>query len=356
MTFSILNIIKPAFSGIGFSLLLISSFDAGAQFRNRSGNGGNTDDLSFPLETIYTDIKPRRLCKFLSHIEFTGSIGGGLNRVTQELVGLGLFQAATQQPIIFGPPTGTPSSGFTSWSVAPKSVPLNITSNSGDILINTDNQRLRYRGRGIVLPVEFMVSTSFKRFRVGMGLRADYFAISELGSVEKPGQLRPITFSDKTLSIRNLHLYAGYDFFRWQDLVLTADLQIGKPALGNAFNLPSVTSPIFIGTGVTFRKEITEYFSLFARPSITLTGYSYSPGGVGEISQRSMAFSVSAGVTIRVPELPRCFVKTCGVQMNHPHGNREYRSRVHPIYKRQNPGYGENYGPPLKPVGTKVKD
>jgi hypothetical protein len=29
--------------------------------------------------------------------------------------------------------------------------------------------------------------------------------------------------------------------------------------------------------------------------------------------------------------------------MNHAHGNREYRSRVHPFYKKQNPNYGENY-------------
>ena len=343
-------------SYLGLLLLLLSSLDTAAQFRNRSGKNGNTDDRSFPLETIYTDIKPRRLCKFLSHLQFSGSVGGGLNSVTQELAGLGLFQGASQQPIIFGPPSGTPSTGFTGWSVAPRSAPLNITSNSGDVLINTDNQRLRYRGQGIVLPVEFMVSTTFKRFRVGVGAGIQYFAISELRSVENPGQLRSIAYSNKTLSIRNLHLYAGYDFYRWQDLVLTADLQIGKPTLGKAFSLPAVTSPIFLGAGLTIRKEITEYFSLFARPSLNLTAYRYSPGGIGEISQRSLAFTVTAGVTIRVPELPRCFVKTCGVQMNHPHGNREYRSRMHPIYKRQNPGYGENYGPPLKPVGTKVKD
>ena len=29
--------------------------------------------------------------------------------------------------------------------------------------------------------------------------------------------------------------------------------------------------------------------------------------------------------------------------MNHAHGNREYRSQVHPIYKKQNPHYGENH-------------
>ncbi|MFM7329689.1 MAG: hypothetical protein ACKO3B_13270, partial [Bacteroidota bacterium] len=324
--------------------------------RNKSGKNGSTNELSFPLETIYTDIKPRRLCKLLSHVEFSGSIGGGLSRVTQELLNLGLFQGASQQPIIFGPPSGTPSTGFTSWPVAPRSVPLNITANTGDFLFNTENQRLRYRGQGIALPVEFMASTSFKRFRVGVGAGVYYFGVSELRSVEKPGQLRAIAFSNKTLAIRTLYLYAGYDVYRWQDLVLAADLQVGKPTLGKAFDLPPVTTPIFVGAGVTIRKEITEYFSLFARPSLTLTGYRYSPGGSGEISQRALAFTVSAGVTIRVPELPRCFVKTCGVQMNHPHGNREYRSRMHPIYKRQNPGYGENYGPPLKPVGTKVKD
>ena len=54
------------------------------------------------------------------------------------------------------------------------------------------------------------------------------------------------------------------------------------------------------------------------------------------------AFYVSIGVTYKIPELPRCFLKDCHAQINHAHGNKEYRSRRHIFYKKQNPGYGEN--------------
>jgi hypothetical protein len=51
---------------------------------------------------------------------------------------------------------------------------------------------------------------------------------------------------------------------------------------------------------------------------------------------------LTVGFTYSLPELPRCFLKDCHAQINHAHGNKEYRSRRHPIYKKQNPGYGEN--------------
>ncbi len=341
-------------------MLLVVTLNAShAQFWKRSGNkvksGGDTEQ-TFPLETIYTDIKGRPVMKLLSHLQFSGSVGAGLNQVTQDLISLGLFQATSKEAVLFSPSTGTPATGVTNWSVSPKTTPLTITSAAGDVLFNTETQQLRYRGQGMTLPMNLMVSTRIKRFRAGIGFGVQYFAVSELRSVEFPDRLRSVSFSDKTLSYKSLHGYFGYDFHRIQDWIFTADVQAGKTTLGRAFELKNVRSPMILGAGVTIRKEITEYFSVFMRPAVTSTSYTYAPvGTVGSISQRANSLSVSVGVTIGVPELPKCFVKTCGIQMNHPHGNKEYRSRVHPIYKRQNPGYGENYGPRVKPVGTKAK-
>jgi hypothetical protein len=66
-------------------------------------------------------------------------------------------------------------------------------------------------------------------------------------------------------------------------------------------------------------------------------------------------FFVNAGITYRVPELRRCFLKSCHGQINHAHGNREYRSRRHPIHKKQNPHYGENYPVLIKYKGKNKK-
>jgi hypothetical protein len=66
-------------------------------------------------------------------------------------------------------------------------------------------------------------------------------------------------------------------------------------------------------------------------------------------------FYLNFGATYRIPELRRCFLKDCHAQLNHAHGNREYRSRRHPIYKKQNPHYGENYPVIIKYKGKNKK-
>jgi hypothetical protein len=60
------------------------------------------------------------------------------------------------------------------------------------------------------------------------------------------------------------------------------------------------------------------------------------------VKQHSNALLWNVGITYSIPELPRCKIKQCQIQINHAHGNKEYRSRMHPIWKKQNPGYGEN--------------
>jgi hypothetical protein len=73
------------------------------------------------------------------------------------------------------------------------------------------------------------------------------------------------------------------------------------------------------------------------------------------IKHRFNAFYLNIGATYRFPELRRCFLKECRAQLNHAHGNKEYRSRVHPIYKKQNPNYGENHPSLLKYKGRNKK-
>jgi hypothetical protein len=60
---------------------------------------------------------------------------------------------------------------------------------------------------------------------------------------------------------------------------------------------------------------------------------------------------LQVGLSYSIPELPRCYLKDCKIQINHAHGNKEYRSRRHPIYKKQNPGYGENHPTLIKYKG-----
>jgi hypothetical protein len=60
------------------------------------------------------------------------------------------------------------------------------------------------------------------------------------------------------------------------------------------------------------------------------------------IKHKANALIWNIGITYRIPELPKCKIKECRIQINHAHGDKEYRSRAHPIWQKQNPGYGEN--------------
>jgi len=100
---------------------------------------------------------------------------------------------------------------------------------------------------------------------------------------------------------------------------------------------------LFFNLGVTVERDLSEYFRVFARPSFEVKNYGISLPETGlSLKHNLNAFYLNFGVTYRIPELPRCFHRNCQAQINHAHGNREYRSRMHPLWKKQNPGYGEN--------------
>ena len=106
---------------------------------------------------------------------------------------------------------------------------------------------------------------------------------------------------------------------------------------------------IYVNVGITVERGLSEYLRVFLRPSFDYKYYSL------QVSNKTIHHSINAlylniGLTYTLPEFPKCFKKECSVQINHAHGNRQYRSRVHPIYKKQNPGYGEN-NPPVRLKG-----
>ena len=137
---------------------------------------------------------------------------------------------------------------------------------------------------------------------------------------------------------------AGISFYRIDKFLFTGDLQAGSFKPGKNYDLSQIKKGLYVNAGVTIEREFSEYLKAFIRPSFEFKNYTLSlPNSDKPIPHYMNAFYVNIGLTYAIPELPRCFQKDCRAQMNHTHGNREYRSRVHKIYKKQNPLYGENY-------------
>jgi hypothetical protein len=142
----------------------------------------------------------------------------------------------------------------------------------------------------------------------------------------------------------------GYSFYRFQNYLFTGNLQIGGYKPGKNFATDLIKKGTNVNLGVTIERELSEYWRLFAKPSLDLKNYTLI------LPEKSIKHNINAvylqiGVTYSIPDLPKCFHKECKIQMNHAHGNKEYRSRVHPFYKKQNPNYGENYPTLIKYKG-----
>jgi hypothetical protein len=111
-----------------------------------------------------------------------------------------------------------------------------------------------------------------------------------------------------------------------------------------------------VNGGVTIERELSEYLRVFIRPSYEIKSYTMTLPEVGKpISHNMNAFYFNIGFSYSIPELPKCRHVGCKIQMNHAHGDREYRSNVHPIYKKQNPLYGENHPNLIKYKGRNKK-
>jgi hypothetical protein len=124
--------------------------------------------------------------------------------------------------------------------------------------------------------------------------------------------------------------------------LFTGELQIGSFKPHTNYNTALVTPSTFINLGVTIERPLSEYFKVFVRPAYEIKSYDLQIPGSKSIAYNMNALYLTFGFTYAIPELPRCFLKDCHAQINHHHGNKEYRSRRHPVYKKQNPGYGEN--------------
>jgi hypothetical protein len=271
-------------------------------------------------------------------VNFGISTGYGNTFFSHQLPGFGIYQAPGGPPQIFSTSTATRYGNWVNDVTIDKTAPV-----AGAFIENPGISSLGFKGNGLNIPLQVFLYYSIKgRYRIGAGYSYEWMSI---GSFQPTAIAENVTSFQPTSPsgfIRKYYGFLGYSFYRWNDYLFTGDLQIGDFKPKSNFNA-AVAGGIYYNLGVTIERDLSEYFKVFARPSYELKSYVLPIPESGLAIDHSMnAFYVNVGVTYRIPELPRCFLKDCHAQINHAHGNREYRSRRHPVYKKQNPGYGEN--------------
>jgi hypothetical protein len=324
-------VLKPS------SLLLLIGFVAGS-----SSLLAQDDKVSIPLEKFYVDRKGNPVRALLKNLRFSASTGFGRTYFKHELNGFGIYQSATAGPYIFAGTT-TPTAGHQQW--IDTNLPVTpITLAPGNFLVTSDTAKIGFRSKSFTIPIKLTVHYEFKNIRVGLGYDKDFIFLKPFSPISYGDKIRKKEAGPGTISANKFFGMVGYSFYRIDKYLFTGDLQFGTNKFGKNFNRAIIKSSTFFNLGVTVERELSEYFKVFVRPNFEFKSYTLSLAESNlAIKHNANALMWNIGFTYSIPDLPKCKIKDCKIQINHAHGDREYRSRVHPIYKKQNPGYGENH-------------
>lgn len=309
-------------------------------------------ELQFPLETIYAETDRHLFRELCSKITFSLSTGKGWHHFSHEIKGVGVYQSDTLGPLLVGTNLPRPPSGVSSWISDVKTRDLPQQTAPGEFLTIPDTS-FRFDSRTTGVPYQLQASVKVRKFRVGAGIGFDIVRNSVFRQNIPTGQaaelplannlIRPVSLSKGDISISRFFGYAGYDFYKIGKFSFSADLMAGRVYPGRNFNAAVVTPGLFYNGGLNTRFQLSEYVSLFVRPSLERKNYTVNTGlPVPEIRHNINSTYLNFGINYSVPALPRCYISACRAQLDHGHGNRQYRSRVHPFFRKQNPGYGEN--------------
>jgi len=313
------------------------------------------DKPVFPLENFYAKRKKNHVLGILKDFRFSAGLGYGHTFFSHKLSsGFGIYQPTGYAPQLFDANPGI-GNRYINWVNTFALDPTTIKPSA--FQASADTTKLGFRGKGLNIPLKLSVHYEFLgKYRLGGGYSWEFMSI---------GQFHPITYKDKISRfkpsdpngfMKKYFAVLGVSFWRWNDLLFTADANVGGFKPGKNFNSSLIKKGVYANVGVTVERDLSEYLKLYVRPSFEIKNYTLNlPEGEKSISHSINAFYVNFGLTYAIPELPRCYNKDCHAQINHAHGDREYRSRRHKIWKWQNPNYGQNNPTLIKYKGKNKK-
>jgi hypothetical protein len=292
---------------------------------------------------------------FLNMFSLSISSGYGTTFFSHEISGVGLIQKGPDSLFIFDNTyviTGPISTGYNNWFNNPQAY-QQIPVNSNDFILGTDSVPVTYRARGRSIPINASVHFAFDRYRFGIGGSFEVQTVGEFRPNEFKGDLLPFKPDFTVTTISRYYLLIGGEVIRTLRHMLVVDAQVGRYNLSkNNFNPDVIKKGLYFNIGVAFERSLSEYFKVYLRPSYEFKNYTVTIPENGYSVDHSMpAFNINLGVVLKFPDLRKCPVDKCRTQIDHVHGGRQYRSKVHPMWKWQDPDYGQNYPKLIKYKG-----
>jgi hypothetical protein len=306
-----------------------------------------------------TKIKNGLFSNFIGGFSLHASTGIGLAFSSHEINGPGILQQKNGNVFLFDNFYGvsdTLTTGYAGWvnnAQAFSQIPIG----DEDFLLGSDTTAVKYKGKNTSIPLSIAVTYTFDRYRFGVGYSYEQsFSTTFFPNVESD-KLQPFNPEYLTSSITRYYGYFGGEVYRSKRHTIAVDAKFGTYKFGKKnFNRDQIKTKIFVNVGTSFERSLSEYFKIYVRPSLELKSYELGVPGLGYNVNHSLpAFYLNVGAIIKMPDLNKCPVSQCRTQINHRHGDRIYRSKVHPFWKWQNPDYGQNYPQLIKYKGKNKK-
>ncbi len=271
---------------------------------------------------------------------FGGSIGYGNTFLSHKLDGFGISQVDGVAPTIF---PADRNNRYDNWV---NRVSAASAQGPDSFIVSSDTTQLGFKGNALNLPLKLTIHYEFlEKYRLGGGFSYELMSMGDYRSISYKDKINGFQPGNPAGFMKKYFIMAGVSFYRWNDVLFTGDVNVGGYNPGNNFAKSFIKKGVYANLGVTAEHELSEYLKVFVRPSFEIKNYTLSlPGSNNRAIVHNLnAFYLNVGISYSIPELAKCYHPNCHVQMNHAHGNKEYRSRMHPFYKKQNPHYGENY-------------
>lgn len=293
---------------------------------------------------------PSPLRVILSKFSLGISTGYGRTSYKDDLSGLALIQKRDSGLFVFNTTSNINDDqitvGYSNWfndAIALDSIAIDPVN---DFLVSSDTADLGYKAKARGIPLTFTLHYSFDRYRVGLGASFEFHKINDFNPLSFADSLQLQSYKSpvENATFKRYFLTLGGRVYSYYDYSLVVDAQIGILKLGKKFNTSVINKGIYFNLGTSIEREFSEYFTAFVRPSFEIKSFTTNlPEGLS-VTHKQSAFFVNVGVYLKLPELPKCRIRNCQIQINHTHGGgKNWRSRMHPFFKKQNPHYGENF-------------
>lgn len=326
----------------GFSLMLmLVPLHVYAQQERQMEGERNMQEKSPDSETTKPeDIKRSPIRAILNKITIGANVGYGLNYYQQDLP----YTIKRSGERHFLSPDG--SSWYSGWVNNMVKDPTGVTA-SADGLVKGDTADLKLQGFGHSLPIaldlHFLI---MDRFRIGGGAGLEFFSIRPLDFKNDEELLGRYNSGVSTAIAWRYYGMLGARVIRWGNWDHSVDLRVGKKNYLSQFE--NVNTSVFANLGFTMERHYSEYFRFTLRPALEWFSFTSIPAtsvvntdNSLELKTTAPSFYIQAGVSFNFPRLARCPMKACHVQLEHVHGGKEFRGQ--PIYRWQNPKYGQNH-------------